>query len=105
MEKKVGRPLKIKKEIDNLFAKAFAAKLKDALSETQKKKIIRMSCFVKEKRDSEGILLKLKARLVAGEDRTVFKESGLSSPTVDFERIVSNNFEHGNNRRKKIHEV
>ena len=57
----------IRDEIQSLLRKkVFSAVVKSNLSDSQRKKIIRMSCFVRDKRDANGNLLKIKARLVAG---------------------------------------
>lgn len=59
--------------------------LRSSLSATQIKKIIRSSMFVKDKFDSLGNLIKLKARLVAGghmQDRSIYSSDQISSPTV-----------------------
>jgi hypothetical protein len=83
----------IRKEIDGLLQKkVFTGVLIDGLSATQRKKVIRMSCFLKEKRDSRGAFIKLKARLVAGghmQDRTLFNQDQTSSPTVSTSSIFS----------------
>jgi len=83
----------IKAEIDGLLQKkVFTGILKDNLTETQRKRIIRMSCFVKEKRDSKGNFIKLKARLVAGghmQDRSLYNPEDTSSPTVSTSSIFS----------------
>ena len=83
----------IRKEIDGLLSKkVFTGVLKDKLSETQRKKIIRMSCFLKEKKDSNGTFIKLKARLVAGghqQDRTLYNQDETSSPTVATSSVFS----------------
>ena len=55
-------------EIDGLLKfKVFESVQISTLSKEQQKKIIRMSCFLKQKYDSHGKLIKLKARLVAGD--------------------------------------
>ena len=83
----------IRKEIDGLLSKkVFTGVLKDNLTETQRKKIIRMSCFIKEKKDSNGTFIKLKARLVAGghqQDRTLYNQDETSSPTVATSSVFS----------------
>ena len=51
-------------EIDGLLRfGVFESVLVSTLSAEQRKKVIRMSCFLKEKHDSDGNLVKLKARL------------------------------------------
>ena len=58
------------------------------LSKTQMKKVIRSLMFLKEKRDAEGLFLKMKARLVAGgdmQDKSIY--DNLSSPTVSLESV------------------
>ena len=70
----------------------FSAALKSTLSESQRKKIIRMSCFVRDKRNSDGTLDKIKARLVAGghqQDRSVYTMDQTSSPTVATSSVFS----------------
>jgi hypothetical protein len=66
------------------------AYLKEAgLTKTQMKKVIRSLMFLKEKRDAEGIFLKMKARLVAGgdmQDKNLYEN--LSSPTVCLESVM-----------------
>jgi len=55
------------------------------LSYNQQRKIIRSSMFLKEKFDSVGRLIKLKARLVAGgnrQDKSIYTSDQISSPTV-----------------------
>ena len=55
------------------------------LSNNQLRKVIRSSMFFKEKYDAAGNFEKLKARLVAGgdqQDRTVYSDTDISSPTV-----------------------
>lgn len=80
-------------EIEGLLSrKAFSAVLKSSLSNTQKKRIIRMSTFLKQKFDSTGKLLKLKARLVAGgnlQDRSLYTSEEMSSPTVATQNVFS----------------
>ena len=68
-----------------LDRKVFVGVLRSSLSKTQMKKIIRSSMFVKEKFDSKGTLLKLKARLVAGghmQNKAIYTVDQISSPTV-----------------------
>ena len=58
---------------------------KKTLTEDQLKKVIRSSCFLKEKNTAEGVFEKLKARIVAGgnqQDKTVYTLEETSSPTV-----------------------
>ena len=55
------------------------------LTREEKRSVIRSSIFLKEKYDAEGLFQKLKARLVAGgnhQDRTIYSEAEISSPTV-----------------------
>ena len=50
----------IKEEISSLLKKkVFTAALKSSLSTSQRKKIIRMSSFVRDKTDAEGTLIKV----------------------------------------------
>ena len=83
----------IHSEIRGLLDKqVFSGVLKSSLSETQRKKIIRMSCFVRDKRNSDGSLQKIKARLVAGghmQDKTVYTMDQTSSPTVATSSVFS----------------
>jgi hypothetical protein len=55
------------------------------LTSNQKNGIIRSSIFLKDKRDAQNNLVKLKSRLVAGgdgQDRTLYSKEDTSSPTV-----------------------
>ena len=55
------------------------------LTSEEKRSVIRSSLFLKEKYDAAGLFQKLKARLVAGgnwQDRTIYSDSEMSSPTV-----------------------
>ena len=83
----------IEKEISSLLSKkVFSAVLKSSLSDTQRKKIIRMSCFVRDKIDAQGKLLKIKARLVAGghlQDKSIYSPHEISSPTVSISSVFS----------------
>jgi hypothetical protein len=83
----------IEEEISALLKKkVFSAVLKSSLSDTQRKKIIRMSCFVRDKVDPQGNLLKIKARLVAGghmQDKSIYTSSEISSPTVSISSVFS----------------
>ena len=78
-------------EIDGpLKRQRFRGILRSNLSATQEKKIIRMSVFLKEKLDSKGNFLKLKARLVAGghlQLKDLFAPNEISSPTVSIESV------------------
>ncbi len=54
--------------------------------------MIRMSCFVRDKVDAQGRLLKMKARLVAGghmQDKSIYSSSEISSPTVSISSVFS----------------
>ena len=58
---------------------------KKTLSEAELKAVIRSSCFVKEKTTPEGIVDKVKARVVAGgnqQDKSIYTLDETSSPTV-----------------------
>ena len=83
----------IRDEIQSLLRKkVFSAVVKSNLSDSQRKKIIRMSCFVRDKRDANGNLLKIKARLVAGghmQDRSIYSSEQTSSPTVATSSVFS----------------
>ena len=76
----------IKKEIEGILDRqVFVGILRSSLTYNQQKKIIRSSMFVKEKLNSLGEHLKLKARLVAGghmQDRSVYSSDQITSPTV-----------------------
>ena len=51
-----------------------------------------MSCFVRDKIDAEGNLLKIKARLVAGghmQDKSIYSSDQISSPTVSTSSVFS----------------
>ena len=78
-------------EIDGLLArKCFHGVLRSKLSETQEKRRIRMSIFLKEKLDSKGNFIKLKSRLVAGghlQIRDLFSPNEISSPTVSINSV------------------
>ena len=63
-----------------------------SLSNTQRKRILRSSTFLKEKFDLFGKLIKLKSRIVVDgsmEDRTLFKESDISSPTAALSSVLA----------------
>merc|ERR1711871_1654551 len=83
----------IEKEVASLLSKkVFSAVLKSSLSDAQRKKTIRMSCFVRDKTDAEGKLLKIKARLVAGghlQDKSIYSSNEVSSPTVSTSSVFS----------------
>ena len=52
----------IRDEIQSLLRKkVFSAVVKSNLSDSQRKKIIRMSCFVRDERDANGNLLKVQS--------------------------------------------
>merc|ERR1711871_1766326 len=78
-------------EIDGLLKRqCFRGVLRSNLSATQEKKRIRMSIFLKEKLDSKGNFLKLKARLVAGghlQLKDLFAPNEISSPTVSINSV------------------
>ena len=78
-------------EITGLLQRqCFRGVLRSKLSATQEKKRIRMSIFLKEKLDSKGNFLKLKARLVAGghlQLRDLFSPNEISSPTVSINSV------------------
>ena len=62
------------------------------LSHTQRKKVLRLATFLKEKFDLFGTLIKLKARIVVDgsmEDRSFFKTSDITSPTVALSSVFS----------------
>jgi hypothetical protein len=73
-------------EVDNLLNHDTIEPVyfKDMTSE-QKKGTIRSSVFLKDKRDSQNNLVKLKSRLVAGgdrQDRSLYSKEDTTSPTV-----------------------
>ena len=78
-------------EIDGLLArKCFHGVLRSKLTETQEKRRIRMSIFLKEKLDSKGNFIKLKSRLVAGghlQIKDLFAPNEISSPTVSINSV------------------
>ena len=54
--------------------------------------MIRMSCFVRDKVDAQGRLLKMKARLVAGghmQDKSIYSTNEISSPAVSISSVFS----------------
>jgi len=62
------------------------------LSKTMRKKVLRLATFLKEKFDLFGTLIKLKARIVvdgSSEDRSLFKTSDITSPTVALSSVLS----------------
>ena len=79
-------------EIDGLLDfDVFESVLISNLTAEQRKRVIRMSCFLKEKFDSQGKLIKLKARLVAGghlQNRSLCSTE-TASPTVSTSSIFS----------------
>ena len=83
----------IEKEASSLSSKrVFSAALKSSLTETQRKKIVRMSRFARDKADAEGKSLKIKARLVAGgrlQDKSIYSSNEASSPTVSTSSVFS----------------
>jgi hypothetical protein len=69
--------------------KVFNYVLKSSLNGTQLSAIIRLSMFLKEKLDYNGLFLMLKARLVAGghgQDKSLYID--LCSPTVSAESVM-----------------
>ena len=65
---------------------------KKTLSEAELKAVIRSSCFVKEKTTPEGIVDKVKARVVAGgnqQDKSIYILDETSSPTVQLQPYSS----------------
>ena len=63
-----------------------------SLSNTQRKRILRSSTFLKEKFDLFGKLIKLKSRIVVDgsmEDRSLFKEADISSPTAALSSVLA----------------
>ena len=76
----------LKKELQQMLSKKVWQPLYwKYMSPEDKRAVIRSSIFLKEKYDAQGLFQKLKARLVAGgnhQDRTIYAESEISSPTV-----------------------
>ena len=76
----------LKKELTQMLSKKVWHPLDwKYLTEKERRSVIRSSIFLKEKYDAKGLFQKLKARLVAGgdrQDRTIYAESEISSPTV-----------------------
>jgi len=79
-------------EIDGILKrKVWHGVLYDSLSSTQRKKLIRSSIIVSEKFKS-GVFDRLKARIVGGgdqQDKSLYKESEISSPTVATTSVFS----------------
>jgi hypothetical protein len=62
------------------------------LSKEERRAIIRSSCFIKKKLNAIDNILKFKARIVTDgsmQDRTLYKESDISSPTVKLSTIFT----------------
>ena len=62
------------------------------LSKNERKAIIRSSCFIKKKLNQMDKNLNFKARIVTDgsmQDRTLYKESDISSPTVKLSTIFT----------------
>ena len=80
-------------EIDGILKRGvWTGVLKSNLTEKQRRMILRSSAFLKAKYDLVGNFLKLKARLVAdgrGEDRSLFAESDIASPTVSISSLFT----------------
>ena len=81
------------KEIDGMIEKnVWQGVLKKDLSTTEKKSIIRSSAFIKKKLDTDENKYKFKARVVTDgsmQDRAIYKESDISSPTVKMSSIFT----------------
>ena len=81
----------ITSELKQLFKdkKALKPVLRANLSNTQKKKILRSSMFLKTKFDARGVFEKIKARLVAdgrGQDKSLYPDN--TSPTVAMKSLL-----------------
>jgi hypothetical protein len=91
--KRFGRRARdaILKELTSINGKGvFEPVLLDALSMSQKKKLIRGFIFLKEKFLPNGDFDKLKARLVAGghlQDKSIYADDEIASPTASLQSI------------------
>ena len=82
----------VRKEYEGLRKKkAFTPIWWKSLTDSQKRKTLPSSCVVKHKHNSDGIFLKVKARLVVGghrQDRSIYEENDTASPTVNMTSIM-----------------
>jgi hypothetical protein len=80
-------------EIDGLLhRKVWTGVIKSKLSKAQRRNLIRSSCFIKQKFDSSGNLLKWKARIVSDgsmQDKTLYKTDDISAPTIQLNSLLS----------------
>lgn len=82
----------LRKELAQMLKKKVWCPLNwHCLTSAEKRSVIRSCIFLKEKYDANGLFQKLKARLVAGgdkQDRTIYAESEISSPTVSTSAVL-----------------
>ena len=80
----------LSQEIDQMIKKGvFEYIVFTKLNKAQRKNVIRSSVFMKEKYNTKGVFVKLKARLVAGgdqQDKSIYED--ISSPTVRQESVM-----------------
>ena len=83
----------IRSEIKGLLnRKVWTGTLRSNLNKDQKRKIIRSSCFIKQKFDSMGRFLKWKARIVSDgsmQDRNLYSTDDISAPTVQLNSLFT----------------
>ena len=75
-----------------LDRKVWTGVLRNSLNKDQKRKIIRSSCFIKQKFDSMGRFLKWKARIVSDgsmQDRTLYSHEDISAPTIQLNSLFT----------------
>jgi len=93
-------------EIDGILKmEVWTGVVKSALTERQWERILRSSCFLRQKIDLNGKFIKMKARLVAdgrGEDRSLFKEADIASPTVSVASLLTVSTVAAAQRRKVV---
>ena len=80
------------KEDGLLHRGVWAGVLRSSLSRTQMKKIIRSSCFIKQKFDTYGKATKWKARIVSDgsmQDKSLYSNEDISSPTVQLNSLLT----------------
>jgi hypothetical protein len=83
----------LRSEVHGLLSrKVWTGVLRSNLSKAQKLKIIRSSCFIKQKFDSMGKFLKWKARIVSDgsmQDRNLYSADDISAPTVQLNSLFT----------------
>lgn len=82
----------IEDEINGLLQRNAFIPVSQENFQWKSKKVIPMSIFLRDKLDTDGHLIKLKARLVAGghkQDRRLYTTEQKSSPTVNIQSILS----------------